>query len=92
MTSRPSTAAPILAVLAVGLTLSGGYFLAYCLIGPDKRVAKSSNGQPMSVREFSSAWMPTFFTPAGWLEAKTRRREVILNCEHHSGKLPWFTP
>ena len=92
MMPRPSTAWPILPVLSVVLALAGGYFASYCLLGPDKAVAKSSNGKPMSVREFSSAWMPTFFTPAGWLEAKTRRREVILNCEHHSGKLPWFTP
>jgi hypothetical protein len=88
MTSRPSPAAPILAVLAVVMVLLGAYVAGYLLLAQTSE-AEDLDGEESIARIYSQTWMPTFFYPGGWLEAKLTKRHVALNWEtsdefHHS--------
>jgi len=79
MTNRSSTAAPILAVLAVVLPLvlvgvyAGGYFwlcdYAEWPEGADDAVV---------IRGYKSAWLSAAFEPATTLESFVRKRQVWL--------------
>lgn len=76
MTSRPSTAAPILAVLAVVLVTLGGYVGEYFWLS-DCRIYVSQSDTEI-IRSYPKDWMRVVFTPGGWLEAKTRRASVWI--------------
>ena len=70
MTSRPSTAAPILAVLAivVPLLLLGAYvggYLSLC----EYRLGKSfDSGASVRLRFYETEWQRSLFAPAAWME------------------------
>ena len=75
MTSRPSTAAPILAVLAIVLPFTlyvVGYFgLGECFVIEE-------GGCPNRIeRTYSTAWLATLFEPAAKLDTWLTRREVV---------------
>ena len=78
MTSRPSTAAPILAVLAIVLLLLGTYVGAYFWLG--EYYAWTGMGVPGGphgiVRMYERHWQAVLFQPAAWLESKARHIEV----------------
>ena len=80
MTFRPSTAARILAVLAIVLPLAlyvGGYFwLAESIDGTWAHVRRPDDA--LTVRSYHQRWMVPFFIPAGWLESRLRQRVIIL--------------
>jgi hypothetical protein len=76
MTSRPSTAAPILAALAIVLLpvllYAGGYY-ASCQYEDD-----TLDGQPIVVRGYRYAWQRSLFEPAAWLEQRLLGRDVFV--------------
>ena len=78
MTSRPSTAAPILAVLAVVLVTLGAYVGAYLGIGKSGFGVVSETGERFIVREFQYSWQAKTFRPAGHVEGWLRRIEVVI--------------
>jgi hypothetical protein len=79
MTSRSSTAAPILAVLAVGLVTLVIYVGAYFGTG------EYAYSRQHIFREFPYAWQATTFWPAGVVEGWLRRAPVHIDSRHHWG-------
>jgi hypothetical protein len=80
MTSRPSTAAPILAVLAVvlPLLLFGLYVGGYFLLGEGAAIpftTVSGGTQAGIERRYGRDWLRKCFEPAAWAEAKLRLRQ-----------------
>jgi hypothetical protein len=78
MTSRPFTAAPILAVLAIVLVTLGAYVGGYFWLG------KATGGilpprTDFVDRNYGHAWMVPLYMPAGWLEAKLTQQKVFLD-------------
>jgi len=78
MTARPSTAAPILAVLAVVLVTLGAYVGGYLWSGKVIRGTLPPRTDFVD-RNYGHAWMVSLFRPAGWCEAKLTRRKVFLD-------------
>jgi hypothetical protein len=77
MTSRPSTAAPILAVLAILLPFVlyvGGYFW----LGTVANV--TSPAGPVAVRVFRYRWQAVVFTPAASVDSFARGSAVEVFC------------
>jgi hypothetical protein len=72
--TRPSTAAPILAVLAIVVGLLGLYVVGYLRLGSPVNVTTSAG--PAVVRIFQYRWQAALFTPAGRGESALRRSEV----------------
>src|SRR6188768_2692444 len=70
MTSRPSTAAPILAVLAVVLVTLGAYFGGYFWFG--KRMDYIGMSVPSRVevieRRYAHSWLAIIYKPAAKVE------------------------
>jgi hypothetical protein len=62
MTSRPSTAAPILAVLAVMLVTIGAYVGGYLCLG------RMIDFEKLRYRYFAYPWIATIFSPAASVE------------------------
>ena len=85
MTSRPSTAAPILAVLAIVLVTLGAYGGGYFWLGT---FVDWRNGGPGALglgieRIYDQHWQPEFFRPAAWVEARLRGCEVQMTYDPH---------
>jgi hypothetical protein len=79
MTSRPSTAAPILAVLAVVLVMLGAYVGGYFWLGECHDVDDAFGRYvPTRIRLYDHRWQARFFYPVGWLEAKVGGKSVHL--------------
>jgi hypothetical protein len=82
MTSRPSTAAPILAVLAVVLVTLGAYVASYfglCL----EYSEVSLTGYDETVREYRQKWQCRVFIPLARLESKmTGRVLTLVDCSN----------
>lgn len=74
MTSRPSTAAPFLAVLAILAALLGLYVVLYLWLGPVARVTTPAG--PVAVRIFRNRWQAVLFTPAASAESFVSRSAV----------------
>ena len=76
MTSRPSTAAPILAVLAIVLlplgAYVGGYYLS-CQYGE-----ATLDGQPIIERGYRFTWQRNVFEPAARMEQWLVGRDVFV--------------
>lgn len=71
MTSRSSTAAPILAVLAIVAALLGAYVVAYLMLGERwELLARDTPGVAAVERRFNQQWLCTMFAPAAWCEAR----------------------
>lgn len=75
MTSRPSTAAPILAALAVVLVMLGAYVGGYFWLGHSFAI-----GTWHVEREFTYHWQKAAFSPLGWLESTVTGVTVELVC------------
>jgi hypothetical protein len=68
MTSRPSTAAPIMAVLAIVLVTLGAYAWGYIQLA--NRVDVQWDSKPTaSCRSYRYQWMATAFKPAAQIES-----------------------
>jgi hypothetical protein len=76
MTSRPSTAAPILAVLAIVLVPLGIYVGGYFLSGQYSDAVL--DGQPIIERGYRFAWQRSLFEPAARLEQWLVGRDVFV--------------
>lgn len=72
MTTRPSTAAPILVaiVLLLGAYVGGYYWLGEHL--------PTTGGDFESIRVYDARWQCVVFTPAAWIEGVIHGREVSL--------------
>ena len=91
MTSRPSTAAPILAVLAIVLVMLAAYVGGYFWSGEraDWQVADAkggvyvvASGQPDKIeRSYRNPWLAIFFKPAGFVEGRIRGVDVQTTYE-----------
>jgi hypothetical protein len=81
MTSRPSTAAPILAVLAIVLaTLLATYVGGYLWLG--EYHAWTSNSVPTDtsvIRLYDSRWQAALFKPAAAMESLVYRQRVAAS-------------
>ena len=75
MTSRPSTAAPILAVLAIVLAMLGAYVGGYFLVG--YRIDWQPSG---FARSYPSRWIAVAFIPAARVEAWVTGESVDVYC------------
>jgi hypothetical protein len=67
MTSRPSTAAPILAVLAVVLAMLGAYVGGYLWLGTRELIVVDEGGV---LHDYPHQWEASIFQPAAWVESK----------------------
>jgi hypothetical protein len=78
MTSRLSTAAPILAVLAIVLVTLGAYAGGYFWLGEyHEWYGMGVPGGPHGiVRVYKRSWQAILFQPAAWLESQLRPIEV----------------
>jgi hypothetical protein len=81
MTSRPSTAAPILVMLVIVLTFVlfgayvGGYFWLgeYCILQNIRYIGDAEYLEPEHPgRKFNSPWLAILFTPMGRIESVFR--------------------
>jgi hypothetical protein len=81
MTSRPFTAAPILAVMAVVLVTMAAYVGGYLQRGDYLSASYSGKRLRWVARKYPSEWERDAFIPAGWLEAKLLCRDVCLKWE-----------
>src|SRR5437762_1119651 len=75
MTARPSTAAPILAVLAIVLMTLGEYVGGYFWLGD---YGASPSGQYV-LRLYRYQWLIPFFKPAAAVEERLRGGKVELD-------------
>ena len=79
LTSRPSTAAPILAMLAIVLPLLllaayvGSYF-ALC----DYYEGTDSASAQVTIRCYQDEWVRTIFAPAAWTEERMTGTRTII--------------
>jgi hypothetical protein len=81
MTSRPSTAAPFLAVLAVVLVTLGVYVGGYFWFGRESHLWDyfgPADDMPDIVREFNDPWVRDLYKPAGRMESWVRGKDVAL--------------
>ena len=77
MTSRPSTAAPILAALAIGLVVLGVYVGGYLWLGRLKSGwIYSGPAAPDVVREFDREILVNMYWPATRVESWIRSKNV----------------
>lgn len=76
--TRPSTAAPILAVLAVVLGTLGAYVGGYLWLGTffELPFTLQPGGSRLVYREFPERWQRNVFQPAGMVESWLRRYQV----------------
>lgn len=74
--SRPSTAAPILAVLAIVLVMLGAYVGVYLWLGERVGVTDGRTGYHYVECQFQQEWACIVFAPATWVESKLRGVEV----------------
>jgi hypothetical protein len=81
MTSRPSTAAPILAVLAVVLVTLGAYVAGYFSLGER---ADLSGGD--FIRSYGHPLLETFFRPAASIESLFRGVNVFSGLPDDDGR------
>ena len=81
MTSRPSIAAPILAVLAVfSVLLGSSYIAAYLFSGFTVDVQQAAPvRQRIVIRGYRYAWQQTLFRPAAWLETRLIGTDVLVS-------------
>jgi hypothetical protein len=84
MTARPSTAAPILAVLAIGLVALGAYVGGYFWLG--EYTWFQSPGRALTIeRAYSFQWQTILFSPAAKIESLLSGRDVRLRYQSDGG-------
>jgi hypothetical protein len=84
MTSRPSTAAPILAVLAIVVVTLGAYMGGYFWLGERTEFffvmdTFSGHNPPRVTRSYSHEWIAAMFQPAGMVEAWWLDGPVVID-------------
>ena len=79
MTSRPSTAAPILAVLVTLGAYVGGYLWLVV-----NRISGPADDMPDIVREFNDPWVRDLFKPVRRMESWVRSKAAEARDEPHS--------
>src|SRR5436190_6631420 len=90
MTSRPSTAAPILAVLAIVLVPLGIYVGGYFWL-PAVSPAATSSGLVL-VKIYPYRWQAGLFSPAASVESFFGGTEVMLGSEEEMAARRLFKP
>ena len=90
MTSRPSTAAPILAVLAIMLLPLGAYVGGYYGLGEYSEL-RCEWEKPITHRIYRNAWCCHVFTPLAKAESKVSSREVRLLSDEPAYNLVIFS-
>jgi hypothetical protein len=90
MTTRPSTAAPILAVLAVVLVTLGAYVAGYLWLRSLAREVLINSETVAIVRHYPYEWQVQFFQPARKLEAWSRGIDVGLTSRRNKHGHPVF--
>ena len=83
MTSRPSTAAPILAVLAGVLVILGTYVGGYLASGTRGAFLEET------VITFPSLWQARLFHPAMYVEEKLTGKTIRAGCDMPRGSVTW---
>jgi len=80
MSSRPSTAAPILAVLAIALVMLGGIYVGgYLWLGEVTEITFDETYETAIVRSYyPHSWGPMVFQPAAKVESWLRGCEVLV--------------
>ena len=78
MTARPSTAAPILAALAVVVVPLGAYIGAYFSLAKLSSWTHPKTGEVTLLRYYVQPWQTKFFWPAGRVEEALRRTNVTV--------------
>jgi len=91
MTSRPSTAAPLLAALAIVLVMLAAYVGGYLWLGHVARGILPPRTNFVD-RSYRHAWLVPLFKPAGWLEAKLTQRKVFLDAPNTTQPAVEFLP
>ena len=77
--TRPSTAAPILAMLAIVLVTLGAYLGGYFWLGERWELLNRDTPAVGGVeRRFGQQWLCTVFVPAAWIEEKVMGIPVVL--------------
>lgn len=79
MTSRPTTAAPITAVLAIVLVTLGAYVGGYFALSEGEDFDSSTgviHAPDILERYYPQAWQPIIFRPAATVEGWLRGHEV----------------
>jgi hypothetical protein len=77
MTSRPSTAAPILVVLAIGLVMLGAYVGGYFWLGEAFGYFVGNSDQPCEIeRNYDYPWQQEIFQQAANVESWMRGMKV----------------
>lgn len=78
MTARPSTAAPLLAGLAI-LALTGGYVAGYFCLGEWRDLGPTAPGlRQITFRIYGSQWQARLFQPASVVEGVLTGRIVRI--------------
>ena len=73
--TRPSTAAPILAMLAIVLVTLGAYVGGYLWLGKTYDVGDQS---PILIRSYPYRWQVVLFKPIGRLDELALDRPVLV--------------
>jgi hypothetical protein len=68
MTTRPSTAAQILAVLAIGLAMLSGYMAGYFWLGERHNLNATYLRGPVIVRLYPQEWVAVAYRPMAGFE------------------------
>jgi len=83
MTSRPSTAAPILAVLAIVILPLGAYVGGYFALGKYVEWRTGAGHLATVERNYPAAWLSTIYHPAAKVETWLRR-DINVRTSHGS--------
>ena len=90
MTARPSTAAPILAVLAIVLVMLGMYVGGYFWLGTrEQYVPVDNGGREIVLHDFPHQWEALAFQPAAQFESLLLGLEVeSRSLDNEQAELP----
>jgi hypothetical protein len=93
MTSRPTSAAPILAVLAIALVVMLAiYVTVYYLTGEYHEGYHELTRAPVTCRLYRCQWQRTVFSPAAWAEMRLSGRNVLIlpTYEWYAEDYEWY--
>jgi hypothetical protein len=81
VTTRSSTASPVLAALALLLLPLGAYIGGYFWLGEYSEHMPVTGGEPESIRLYRAEWQITIFVPAAAIESRLHGRRVSLSAD-----------
>jgi hypothetical protein len=79
MTSRPSTAAPILAVLAIVLVMLGAYMGGYFWLGEYRTWTSARTNAVIIERRYSQEWQRGIYRPVAYVESHLFGESVVIS-------------